>query len=532
MRYTLSDKLIAYLALLSGLSISAVAIYYSVAGLMAIFAAAVIPIMIMGIVLEIGKLSATVWLKQNWVQAPLFLKTYLLIAILALMLLTSMGIFGYLSKAHLDQAVPTGDVADKVALIDEKIKTQKDNIDAAKRALTQMDSQVDQMLGRTDTDRGAERAVQIRRNQAKERNQLQAEIAKAQAEIAKLNDERAPIAKELRKVEAEVGPIKYIAALIYGDQTDQNLLEKAVRWVIIVIVLVFDPLAVILLLASQYSFNWFRKQDTETPELIEPTPVETKTDEQEDETLFVEPSPTPGTLWPFPSVMKQQPDSDQQPKSENTEESKNIKEDETEALPIVEQVDKPTEETASDLIEMTQLLHSDSDIDQTTATVEKSKLDEWNEMLAEAEKAAELENEVEEAKLIEEAPNTEKEAMRLWKTENPGGTWKQQRKLLDRGVIDQLPWTEFVKVKPDYIDEAAIEAKKWAEENPQTEEAEKAKEWAKERGVYIGLDQPSDISWMEHDENGNQIKKTKEAYQQNAEQNERTIWQRIQDAKK
>jgi hypothetical protein len=122
--------------------------------------------------------------------------------------------------------------------------------------------------------------------------------------------------------------------------------------------------------------------------------------------------------------------------------------------------------------------------------------------------------------------------MRLWKTENPGGTWKQQRKLLDRGVIDQLPWTEFVKVKPDYIDEAAIEAKKWAEENPQTEEAEKAKEWAKERGVYIGLDQPSDISWMEHDENGNQIKKTKEAYQQNAEQNERTIWQRIQDAKK
>jgi hypothetical protein len=526
MRYTLSDKLIAYLALLSGLSISAVAIYYSVAGLMAIFAAAVIPIMIMGIVLEIGKLSATVWLKQNWVRAPLFLKTYLLIAILALMLLTSMGIFGYLSKAHLDQAVPTGDVADKVALIDEKIKTQRDNIDAAKRALTQMDSQVDQMLGRTDTDRGAERAVQIRRNQAKERNQLQAEIAKAQAEIAKLNEERSPIAKELRKVEAEVGPIKYIAALIYGDQTDQNLLEKAVRWVIIVIVLVFDPLAVILLLASQYSFNWFRKQDTETPELIEPTPVETKTDEQEDETLFVEPSPTPGTLWPFPAVMKQEQNEDEKSKDNIDNES------EIENLNVDDQVEKPAEEIVNDLTEVDQNTKSDSEINNTDSLGEKSKLDEWNEMLAEAEKAAELENEVEEAKLIEEAPNTEKEAMRLWKTENPGGTWKQQRKLLDRGVIDQLPWTEFVKIKPDYIDEAAIEAKKWAEENPQTEEAEKAKEWAKERGVYIGLDQPSDISWMEHDENGNQIKKTKEAYQQNAEQNERTIWQRIQDAKK
>jgi len=524
MRYTLSDKLIAYLALLSGLSISAVAIYYSVAGLMAIFAAAVIPIMIMGIVLEIGKLSATVWLKQNWVRAPLFLKTYLLIAILALMLLTSMGIFGYLSKAHLDQAVPTGDVADKVALIDEKIKTQRDNIDAAKRALTQMDSQVDQMLGRTDTDRGAERAVQIRRNQAKERNQLQAEIAKAQAEIAKLNEERSPIAKELRKVEAEVGPIKYIAALIYGDQTDQNLLEKAVRWVIIVIVLVFDPLAVILLLASQYSFNWFRKQDTETPELIEPTPVETKTDDQEDETLFVEPSPTPGTLWPFPAVMKQEQNEDEKSKDNIDTESENLN--------VNDQVEKPAEEIVNDLTMVDQNTKSDLEISNTDSLGEKSKLDEWNEMLAEAEKAAELENEVEEAKLIEEAPNTEKEAMRLWKTENPGGTWKQQRKLLDRGVIDQLPWTEFVKVKPDYIDEAAIEAKKWAEENPQTEEAEKAKEWAKERGVYIGLDQPSDISWMEHDENGNQIKKTKEAYQQNAEQNERTIWQRIQDAKK
>ena len=103
MLYKTSDKFIAYLALISGLSISAVAIYYSVAGLMAIFAAAVIPIMIMGIVLEVGKLAATVWLKQNWTRAPKFLKTYLLLAIFALMLLTSMGIFGYLSKAHLDQ---------------------------------------------------------------------------------------------------------------------------------------------------------------------------------------------------------------------------------------------------------------------------------------------------------------------------------------------------------------------------------------------------------------------------------------------
>jgi len=191
MKVTLADKSIAWLALISGLSISAVAVYYSVAGLISIFAAAAIPIAVMGIVLELSKLVATVWLKQNWFIAPRLIKSYLLIAVAILMLITSMGIFGYLSKAHLDQAVPTGDVAAQVALIDEKIKTERDNIDAAKKALSQMDAQVDQMLGRTDTDRGAERAVQIRRNQAKERTSLQSEIAKSQKAIAALNQERA-----------------------------------------------------------------------------------------------------------------------------------------------------------------------------------------------------------------------------------------------------------------------------------------------------------------------------------------------------
>jgi hypothetical protein len=263
MKVTFADKSIAWLALLSGLAISAVAVYYSVAGLISIFAAAAIPIAVMGIVLELSKLVATVWLKQNWFIAPRLIRAYLLIAVAILMLITSMGIFGYLSKAHLDQAVPTGDVAAQVALLDEKIKTERDNIDANKRALQQMDAQVDQMLGRSDTERGAERAVAIRKNQAKERASLQADIAKSQKAIAVLNQERAPVASELRKVEAEVGPIKYIAALLYGDNPDTNVLERAVRWVIILIVVIFDPLAVVLLLASQYSFQYFRKQKEE-----------------------------------------------------------------------------------------------------------------------------------------------------------------------------------------------------------------------------------------------------------------------------
>jgi hypothetical protein len=265
MNPTFNDKLIAYLALLSGLSISAVAVYYSVIGLTAIFAAAAIPIIIMGITLEVSKLVATVWLKQNWKIAPLSIKTYLIIAVGILMLITSMGIFGFLSKAHLDQYAPAGEITAQLSAIDEKIKIQKDNIDGAKRALQQMDSQVDQLLGRTDTERGAERAVQVRKQQARERDMLQKEIVAAQQVISKLSNERSPIAGQLRKVEAEVGPIKYIAPFFYGE-TDQTILEKAVAWMIIILIVVFDPLAVVLLLASQFSFQHFRDKLIVSPD--------------------------------------------------------------------------------------------------------------------------------------------------------------------------------------------------------------------------------------------------------------------------
>lgn len=255
--------LLAILTLLTGLMISGVAIYYSVAGLTSIFAAAVVPIIIMGTSLEVAKLVTTIWLKQNWKVAPRLLKAYLLIAVTILMVITSMGIFGYLSKAHSDQSLISGDVQAKVAVYDEKIKTAQDNIAANRQALQQMDAQVDQLLGRTTDDKGANRAVQVRRQQRAERERLQQEIAADQELIAKTNEEAAPIRAEIRKVEAEVGPIKYIAALIYGDQASATMLEDAVRWVIIMIVIVFDPLAITLLLASQYSFQRLR-EDKET----------------------------------------------------------------------------------------------------------------------------------------------------------------------------------------------------------------------------------------------------------------------------
>ena len=248
-----------YTILATALLLSLTAAYYSIMGLTAIFSAAAIPVIIMGGSLELGKIVATVWLHNNWQRASWLFKTYLVPAIVFLMLLTSMGIFGYLSKAHLDQNIPSGDAQTKVAIYDEKIKTAKDNIEANRKALKQMDESVDQLMARTTDDTGAQRAANMRRSQAKERGTLQADIQKNQTDVAKFNEERAPLAAEFRKIEAEVGPIKYVAALLYGESADVNVLEKAVRFVIIMIVIVFDPLALCLILAANKQFAWARQ---------------------------------------------------------------------------------------------------------------------------------------------------------------------------------------------------------------------------------------------------------------------------------
>jgi len=270
--------IIVWLMLFFALSLSGAAAFYAVVGLMAIFAASPIAIIIMGTLLEGSKLVVASWLYRNWKEVPVFMKVYFTTALIILMLLTSMGIFGFLSKAHLDQAVPTGNVVAQVALLDEKIKTEKENINEARKTLTQLDSQVNQTISRTDDVAGTNRSITIRRSQAKERRALTQDIQQAQAKVAKLNEERAPIATDLRKVEAEVGPIKYIAALIYGGEAAQetSVLEKAVRWVTVLIVIVFDPLAVLMLVAANWSFmHRHRKEEPvpEAPKVIEPEPV-------------------------------------------------------------------------------------------------------------------------------------------------------------------------------------------------------------------------------------------------------------------
>ena len=263
-----ANKFIGVLALLGGLSISIVSGYYSVLGLIAIFSASPTLIAVMGTTLEVNKLIATIWLKQNWKIAPKTIKTYLISAILTLMIITSIGIFGFLSKAHADQTLISGDIASQISLYDERIAIERENIESAKKALHQMDEGVNEIMSRSNDEHGTEKAMSVRRSQQSERNHLISEISSAQKKIISLNEERSPIAAKSRKVEADVGPIKYIAAFVYGN-TNTDILEKAVVWIILILIPVFDPLAVTLLLAAQHTFQNLKKEELETPKLKE-----------------------------------------------------------------------------------------------------------------------------------------------------------------------------------------------------------------------------------------------------------------------
>lgn len=381
---------LSYLTLAVALCLSVIAAYYSIAGLAAIFAAAVIPIIIMGSILEVGKVVVTLWLHEYWSRCRWLMKLYLVPAVAVLMLITSMGIFGFLSKAHSDQSLVGGDVQAKIAVYDEKIKTEKENIETARRALKQMDEGVDQILGRSTTETGADRAVALRRSQQKERGRLLAEISQSQKLIAELNEVRAPIAAEIRKVEAEVGPLKYIAKLIYGDNPDANLLEKAVTWVIIVIVAVFDPLAIMMLLAATESLKWERQRVFERLGLApakepEPEPIP---EPEPDKPVVQDPHPTG---WMFSPVSEPTP--------------------------------------------------------------EKSIFEQHPYLLKPFDHFKDLEPMVHkpEPALVSKVPEDEetdpkiKAAIRQWKLDNPDATIKHQRNMLARGEIDELPWMQYLR---------------------------------------------------------------------------------------
>ena len=485
---------LSLLTLAVALSLSVIAAYYSIAGLAAIFAAAVVPIMIMGSILEMAKIVVTLWLHEHWSRCRWLMKAYLVPAVFMLMVITSMGIFGFLSKAHSDQSMVSGDVQAKIALYDEKIKISKDNIDANRKALKQLDEAVDQVMVRSTDEKGADKAVAIRRGQQKERGRLLAEIEAEQKKISSLNEARAPIAAEVRKVEAEVGPIKYIAALIYGDNADNNMLEKAVSWVIILLVVVFDPLAIMMLLAATESLKWTRekKQAMLAPFAPAYEPDDGPlTDEQLDQLnksakedlpvgelkindeLFTKDPHPPG--WMFTPVTENPTVDDTDNKAEPIacymcgttlmnapgiglfcpNKQCDVMDNTTEEVGTSEHVMTPSEEQELEKnvteeweklnVEEEQYVKESPVIETVDIGTEPSIVDEKENTKLDA-------NLDDESDQFDDMDTRTKEAAQHWKTDNPGRTLKFQRTLYNSGRLDQLPWMVepyYSKLMPD-----------------------------------------------------------------------------------
>lgn len=244
----------AYFVLLVALGISGVAAWYSIIGLAAIFAAAKIPVIIMGASLEVGKLVTASWLYQNWERAPFLLKSYLTIAVVVLMFITSMGIFGFLSKAHMDQTIMSGDNTLLIEQLDQRISREQTRIRDAELVISQLDQSV-QTLMNYDRIRGNDGAIAVREGQKDERNNLNAIIDSASNSVGDLRGQRLELSQEQLALEAEVGPIRYIAELVYDGDPTVDILGDAVRYVILIIIFVFDPLAVLLLIAANISIK-------------------------------------------------------------------------------------------------------------------------------------------------------------------------------------------------------------------------------------------------------------------------------------
>ena len=589
------------LVLLSALSISAVAIYYSIAGLVAIFAAAAIPIMIMGTALEIGKLVTAVWLHKYWSKAKWWLRTYLAIAVAVLMFITSMGIFGYLSKAHIEQTSASIESVEKINQLDteisryksiitraeekiesaenqganknntiqdqidreqkridtaydriqplvieqqsiikdeiirkdKKIKpylTQVSNIDADLQTLSDLlnrrDSEsikrLQSIVGtRVDGTYGSRTAKQVENyrdgliakresilktiSQIEEKespiikaaneeikrlrdiaeqeiadsnkviNKLSSEIGSvtpdnntevieenllkiknANAEIDVLTEEKYTIEAEYRKLEAEVGPIKYIAEFIYGEEADRDMLEEAVRWVIILIIFVFDPLAVLLLIASQYTFDfarnnnrglaWRNYEQARAQKIVE----NSKVNEEEKDERKHSVAENDGNDEP------QQQEAKQEEKEEIIEPSPKIEE------PVSVQEALESEEPKEVEVEKK---------DSESSVESKDDLDSWNEWVEAANKAAEEEqkdggmlfgednikkNEIKDRAILVAKYEDDAEwakAKRKWKKENPESNIKDWKQAYITGRIHELPWAQYVeqeqRIKPD-----------------------------------------------------------------------------------
>ena len=243
------------LTLLVALAISTVAAYYSIVGLMAIFAGAKFAIAIMGIVLEIGKLVVASWTFQNWKTSPLSLRFYFIISVIVLMFITSLGIFGFLSRAHIEQSSPTTLLEERVERVDLKIEQKQTQIDRYQGRLNTLDQALQRYIELGAISKGLRKIGEMDNETAL----LKTKIEGLEGEIDSLSDEKYEFRNQLNLAMVEVGPIRYVASMIY-DEVNETQLEEAVRWIIVLLIFVFDPLAVMLVIAANISLRDYRKE--------------------------------------------------------------------------------------------------------------------------------------------------------------------------------------------------------------------------------------------------------------------------------
>jgi hypothetical protein len=229
------------LPFVTSIALASVAAFFSIIGLAQIFPGSFWPIVIMGTILEIGKLVTVSWLYNNWKETTLLLRTYFLSAIIIIMLITSMGIFGYLSRAHIESNIVVGVNSVQLQTIEQQEKIAKDRLDY----LLKQASDPEKTSPRVDRD-----------------------IRAAQTELKRLSQEKLPLLTEENKLLAEIGPIKYIAELIY-DKSDPSFIDKAVRVVILLIIFVFDPLAVLLLVAANQTYRKMNNRNSKKKKTLD-----------------------------------------------------------------------------------------------------------------------------------------------------------------------------------------------------------------------------------------------------------------------
>ena len=251
-----------WLTLFTSLTLAATAAYFSIVGLMTIFSGAVVGIAIMATVLEFGKLVSAAWLHYEWDRINNLVRGYFTAAVIVLMLITSMGIFGFLSKAHIDSALVGDTYSLEASIIDTRIKAEQSKLKAAQDRIESLDYVL-------ETSQPKDRNY-VNGRQTEERNNLAITIDKAVDSIVQYNEQKLPIQKLQLDQAAELGPVKYVADMLYGSDAKEYY-DNAVRWIILIIIFVFDPLAIMLLIISTAAFK--REHEAPTKPLVDNSQV-------------------------------------------------------------------------------------------------------------------------------------------------------------------------------------------------------------------------------------------------------------------